>query len=136
MCGQTTPTFNVQCLLGTNKRAYRNIDPWRHLLSQTRIIIFLFSQLCQVPRLDLILLLSCVGGAESHARGVLLVSQARPNIPQRGSLSVSRTGKEILVTLGRFPCTSIGAYKTIWCATCIQKHAFEPTLLYNGFIVI
>ena len=33
---------------------------WRLLLSQTHVIIFLLSQLCQVPRLDLILLLTVV----------------------------------------------------------------------------
>ena len=36
---------------------------------------------------------------------ISIVSQARPNQPQCGSLSVSRTGKG-LVTLGRFPCAT------------------------------
>ena len=36
----------------------------------------------------------------------MLVSQARPNQPQRGSLSESRTGRMGPVTLGRFPCAT------------------------------
>ena len=40
---------------------------------------------------------------------VSIVSQARPNHPQRRSLSVQNTGKD-LVMLGRFPC----AIKVMW----------------------
>ena len=88
---------------------HRSVEP---LLSQTRVI-----NLSAIPRLNLILLLiiSCaLGGAESHAPGVLLVSQARPNQPQRGSLSVSRTGKEGLVTLGRFLCATSRLARIDW----------------------
>ena len=35
-----------------------------------------------------------------------VVSQARPNQPQRGLLSVTHIGKEGLVTLGRFLCAT------------------------------
>ena len=35
------------------------------------------------------------------------ISQARPNQPQRGLLSVSHTGKKSLVTLGKFLCATL-----------------------------
>ena len=62
MCGQITPTFNVQCLLGSYKQAciqkHRPVEPSAQ--RDTRVRIFLLSQLC-VLRPDLSLLLSCAG---------------------------------------------------------------------------
>ena len=48
MCGQITPTFNVQCLLGSYKQAciqkHRPVEPSAQ--RDMRVRIFLLSQLC------------------------------------------------------------------------------------------
>ena len=58
--------------------------------------------------------------------GVSLVSQARPNQPQRGSLSVSCTGKG-LVMLDRFLCATsqLARVQSDW----LRSHAFELILM-------